>query len=77
MYDNIKNYIEENDFLISFSNSKVHIYNYLNIDLVSEKLIEIKFKDQMVIIKGKDFYIKQLDKKEILITGNVTHVDFR
>lgn len=77
MFENIKNYIDDEEYLISFMSNIIHIYNYLNINILGSKTIEVSFKNKFITIKGKDFYIKQLDIKEVLVYGSVSKVDYR
>lgn len=77
MFANLKSYIKDENYLISFMNNCVHCYNYVKVENINEKEIKIQFKNKKLTLKGNDFILRKLDKKELLVSGEVVEIELR
>jgi len=76
MFDKIRNYINDNDWKINISKNKVNIVNYLDISLLQEDKISIKYQEGYITIVGEKLSINKMFDSEILITGNIKGINF-
>jgi hypothetical protein len=74
--DNIKNFLYDQQYFINVYDNYIHLFNYEKIDLFSKDKIIFTFANFRLIIKGKDFYICKMLKKEILIKCNLLEISF-
>lgn len=77
MFENLKNFIKDDDYLISLMERKIHCYNYISIKKITNNEIIIKFSNATLYLKGKDFILKKLDKNELLIEGIIINIELR
>lgn len=77
MFENLKSYVKDNDYLISLMDKKVHCYNYISINKITNNEVIIKFSKVKLLLEGKDFVLKKLDKNELLITGFISNIELR
>lgn len=74
---NLRNYILDNQFKIIMLKNKINIINYLEIDSFDEEKIIIRYKDGLVIVVGNNLIISKLLDDELLISGDISKVEFR
>lgn len=74
MLNNLTTYLSNEEYRISILNNKVHILNYTSVIDITDSEALIKINKKLIKIKGSNFKLIGLDKKEILITGNVKKV---
>ena len=74
--DNLVKYLKDEEYLISFMDNKIHIFNYKEINKLSEDSVIINFKNKKLKILGKNFILSKMQKKELLIIGEVLKVEF-
>lgn len=74
---NLRNYILDNQFKIIMLKNKINIINYLEIDSFDEEKIIIRYKDGVVIVVGNNLIISKLLDDELLISGDISKVEFR
>ena len=67
--DNIKNFIYDQDYYISFYEEYIHLFNYKNINKIDDKNIEVSFDSFLLIIHGNNFIIKKMLLNELLVKG--------
>lgn len=77
MFENLKEYIKDDEYLISLMDNKLHCYNYLAIQRITDIEVIIKFKKNKVLVKGKNFILKKLEKNELLISGTILNIELR
>jgi sporulation protein YqfC len=75
IWTNLKSFLYDNDDFIAYFNSKIYIYNFLNIETLNSSKIVIVFKNKKVIIGGKDLKPIKVLKSEILLTGKIESVN--
>lgn len=76
-YNYLRNFLNPVDFHIDIYNKLIHITNYEKIlTLLSNKII-IKTKNQKVTLEGKNFSLKKLADKELLILGELSNLEMK
>lgn len=73
----IRNYVLEEDFKIIYKNGRLYITNYRGVPIFEPNEIHVRYNDGKVVISGKSLTISKLVKDEILITGNISKLEFR
>jgi len=76
MFNNIRNYLNDNMFRINIYENKINIVNYIDIITLEDNRISIKYESGLFIIKGKNLTLNKLLDKEILITGKISSLEF-
>jgi len=74
---NFKNYILELEFKITITDNKVDILNYASIEHFDSNKIMVKYQNKLIVINGNNLVVSRLLKDEVLITGNITNIEFR
>lgn len=77
MFDKLRNYINDDSWKINISRNQVDIVNYLDIILLEEEKILVKYKEGIISIVGSKLSVNKMLDSEILITGNIKSVDFK
>lgn len=74
IFNNIKNFLYDNDNFIAYFNNKIYLYNIEKIDVLSNDYIVLYFNDKRVEIKGN--YLKPINclKKELILQGKIESV---
>ena len=75
MLDIIKHYLKDEDYFISLYKNYIYFYKYLVIIKFTDSYISLKFERFIVNISGNDLCVKKMEKKELLIFGNVLKVE--
>lgn len=76
MFNNIRNYLEDNNWRIHIYNGKINIVNYIDIITLEDNRISIKYEKGTIVIKGKNLSVNKMLDSEILITGTINSVEF-
>ena len=77
MFDRLRNYINDDSWKINISKNQVDIVNYLDILLLEEEKILVKYKDGVISIIGDRLSVNKMLDSEILIMGNIKCVEFK
>lgn len=78
MFNRLVNYIKDNEYLISFSNNLIHIYNYNKlINITNNKLEILLTNNKTLIILGNNIIINKIENKEILLYGEITNIEVK
>ena len=75
LFNNIKNYIGENNFRMIIYKDKIDIINYEEIVNISSNKIIIK-SNKSIIIEGKNLKMNKMLNKEILVLGDLLNIKF-
>ena len=75
IFNDVKNYIGENNFRIIIYKDKIDIINYKKIEEISDNKVVIK-NDNKIIILGKNLKLYRLLNNEVLIIGTIKNIDF-
>lgn len=73
----IRKYIVEEEFKITVFKDKVDILNYKEIDSIEDEKIIIRHDEGTIILYGESLSIKKLLEEELLISGEITKIEFR
>lgn len=73
----IRKYIVEEEFKITVFKDKVDILNYKEIDSIENEKIIIRHDEGIIILYGEHLSIKKLLEEELLISGEITKIEFR
>lgn len=73
---NIENFLYDQEYFIDLYQDCLHIYYYLELISLSDKLIELKLKLFNLVIEGSDLTISAMDKHELLIKGKIKNMRF-
>ena len=71
MLEIFKNYLRNEDYYIILYSNYVYIYNYDEILVFTDKNISLKVDKVILNIVGDNLLITKLEKKELLIKGNI------
>lgn len=74
LFNDVRNYIGENNFRIILYKDKLDILNYDIIDELNNN--KIILNSSTVIIEGKDLKVKRLLNKELLVLGKIINIKF-
>ena len=75
IFNNIKNFLYDNDNFIAYFNNNIYIYNIVKIDCLTNTNIVLFFNNKKIQIIGKDLKVKKCINKEILINGSIESVN--
>ena len=73
LFNDVRNYIGENQFKIIIYSNMVNIINYKNIDEINNNKISI-ISTKKIIISGQNLKIKKLENNEVLIIGIINNI---
>lgn len=77
MFDRLRNYINDESWKINISKNQVDIVNYLDIILLEEEKILVKYGEGIISVVGDRLSVNKMLDSEILITGNIKCVEFK
>ena len=75
LFNNIKNYIGENNFRMIIYKDKIDIINYDDIINVSNNEIIVK-SNSIITINGKNLKLNKMLNDEILVIGDLINIKF-
>ena len=75
MLDILKNYLRNEDYYIILYKDYLYVYKYQEIVLFKDNIIKLKINDFILNIIGNDLLITKMEKKELLIKGNITKLE--
>lgn len=77
MFNRLKKYINDNDFRINIFEKCVNIVNYIDIIILEDSRISVKYQNGIITILGDNLSVNKMLDKEMLITGNIKSIDFK
>lgn len=72
--NNISTYLRDLDYRVTLLKNGLHVLNYKSIIDITSNIIMFKVNDKLFKVNGKNMILKELDKKEFLITGVIESV---
>lgn len=75
LYQELRNYIDNQKFKLTYSNDYLNIINYIKIIVLENNLIEVLVPNKLIKIKGKDLKLLRLLNQEILVKGLILNVE--
>ncbi len=76
LYETMKNFLMDCSYSIDFFENCIHVFNYIDILKLNEKEIALQMSKFQLVLTGNHFVVKQLEKREILIEGEIDEVRF-
>ena len=76
IFNNIKNFLYDNENFIAYFNNKIYLYNIIKIDCITNNNIIVYFNDKSIEIKGNNLKPKKCLNKELLIFGQIESIRF-
>lgn len=72
--DALSNFLHDKDYYITLFENKIHIFRYNKIVKVATDEMIISVKNFNLIVHGRNLTVSQMDKVEILVTGEINEV---
>ncbi len=76
LYKTMRNFLLDFDYYIDIYENKIHVFNYIDILKLNDEEIKLSMPNFILDIKGKNFSVKRLEKREILLEGALEQVGF-
>ncbi len=76
LYKTMKNFLMDFDYYIDIYEKNIHVFNYTDILKLNDTEIKLQMPNFILSILGNNFSVKQLEKREILIEGNLENMRF-
>lgn len=77
MFNKLVKYLNNDEYLISLSDSFIHVINYKSIISLNNNRIELMLNNKILIITGEDFIIEKMEKSEMTIKGKITNIEIK
>lgn len=74
LMDALSDFLYDKKYFISFFESNLHIYRYKELKNISSTKIELIMDGFTLKITGNNLLIKQMNKEEILIVGQIINI---
>ena len=75
--NNIRSYILEEEFKLTYLHNKINIVNYDTIGHFDNNKVSINYNNKKLIIKGNNLVVSKLMNDEVLIEGDIINIEFR
>ena len=75
IYKNIKNFLYDENALISLFNEYIYIYNYQEVVSLTENKALIKLDKRVLSLEGDNFKIKSMLPKELQLFGIIRKLE--
>ncbi len=75
IYNNIKNFLYDENALISLFNEYIYIYNYQEVVSLTENKALIKLDKRVLFLEGDNFKIKSMLPKELQLFGIIRKLE--
>jgi len=76
MFNNIKNYLYDNEWKIHIYDKKINIVNYIDIVTLEDNRVSVKYQNGIIVIKGKKLSVNKMLDNEMIINGIISSVEF-
>lgn len=77
LYKTMKNFLLDFDYYIDIYEQNIHVFNYIDILKLNEHEVRLAMPNFILEITGHGFSVKRLEKREILLEGNLENVRFK
>lgn len=77
LFNNIREYMINNEFVINIYNDKINIINYTSLGAIENTKILVNGHDKNVLITGEKLALKKMLNNEILISGVIKKIELR
>lgn len=76
LYKTMRNFLLDFDYYIDIYEQMIHVFNYVDILKLNDHEVKLAMPSFTLLITGHDFSVKRLEKREILLEGNLENVRF-
>ena len=76
LYKTMRNFLLDFNYYIDIYENKIHVFNYIDILKLNNEEIKLSMPSFILHITGKNFSVKRLEKREILLDGDLETVRF-
>ncbi len=76
LYKTMKDFLMDFDYYIDIYEKNIHVFNYIDILKLNDQEIKLSMPGFILEIYGTQFSVKRLEKREILLMGNLESVRF-
>ncbi|MBR3523594.1 MAG: hypothetical protein IKN87_02795 [Bacilli bacterium] len=77
MGDNIKEFLEDNNFSLTIKNNFLNVINYTKIIILEDTKISFLVDDKTILVIGNNLKLLKLLDNEILVSGVINKIEFR
>ena len=77
MFNKLVKYLKNDEYLISLSNTFIHVINYKSIMSLNNNRVELMLDNKVLIITGEDFIIEKMEKSEMRVKGKITNIEIK
>ena len=74
IFNNIRNYLYDNDNFIAILDSRLYLYNIKFINEISESKLIVSFENKRIIIIGNELKVIRSENRELELIGNIKKV---
>lgn len=75
--NNIREFLYNQNYFVSFFDQFIHIFNFNNLVVLTDTLIELEFNEFRLLLRGKNFIVKKMLKNEILVKGMIEKTEYK
>lgn len=76
LYKTMRNFLLDFNYYIDIYEKNIHVFNYVDILKLNDSEIKLLMPSFTLIITGSNFSVKRLEKREILLEGELENVRF-
>lgn len=77
LYKTMKNFLLDYDYYIDLYEKNIHVFNYIDIVKLTDTEIILTLPSFSLVLKGENFVVKRLEKREILVEGVLEDMRFQ
>ena len=74
IYNNIRNFICDNNNFICILDNKIYLYNIISIEEISNTKLVVLFNNKKVIVNGNDIKLLRSENRELELTGVIERI---
>lgn len=76
LYKTMRNFLLDFNYYIDIYEKNIHVFNYVDILKLNDQEIKLLMPSFTLLITGHNFSVKRLEKREILLEGELDNVRF-
>ena len=77
LYKTMRNFLLDYDYYIDLYEKNIHVFNYIDIVKLTDTEIILTLPSFSLVLKGENFVVKRLEKREILVEGFLEDMRFQ
>ncbi len=75
MLNNLKTYLNKEDYRLSIIPNGIHVLSYTKILDICDKTLKINLGNKQINLYGENLTMSRLDKNELLIKGKINKIE--